>query len=265
MGRKRNVSFGPRQNHRTKPSERQTKDHRNDAHTSRDKTMTPGDAPKNQTNTRAGGNPPDVPDQHTINEGLIANWTRRVGIFTGLLVAVTALLVVVTGVSAYFLWESDAAIWGQLDAMQRDQAPYVSISPGTLPPAFQIHDGVGRIYWTWHYTNFGTGRAIDVKNAGYMKVGEGQFKRSNGSTGLAFAGDIPEGKDNFGTVASADPVTADEANKLLITDTGVELLLEFQYRDVFGAKLFHYDCLGHLANQALILLNPDDCEKQKAQ
>jgi hypothetical protein len=71
-------------------------------------------SPKEAPQDRKTENPPPDPDHHTLNENLIATWTRRLGIFTALLVAVTALLVIATAISAYFLWESDVAIEGQL-------------------------------------------------------------------------------------------------------------------------------------------------------
>jgi hypothetical protein len=83
-------------------------------------------SPKNQTEPAAANNPTSSPDQHAINEALIANWTRRLGIFTGLLVGVTVLLVIATGISAYFLWDSDHAIEGQLAVMQLAQRAWVA-------------------------------------------------------------------------------------------------------------------------------------------
>src|ERR1700685_1088105 len=89
------------------------------ADTPADQPALPSKAENDQTNAYTATNESATPDQHTFNEALIANWTRRLGIFTGLLVSVTALLVVATGISAYFLWESDQGIKGQIAEMQK--------------------------------------------------------------------------------------------------------------------------------------------------
>jgi hypothetical protein len=82
----------------------------------------PKDPPQNQTNLTARENLASNPDQHVLNENLIAQWTRRLGIFTALLAGVTALLVLATGISAYFLWETDVSIEGQLHEMHQQTA-----------------------------------------------------------------------------------------------------------------------------------------------
>jgi hypothetical protein len=97
MGRRRNRSF------------------QSDQHRSAERAIAFTKEDKNQA--ADGNDTTGKPDEHRINETIIARWTRRLGIYTGILAVATVLLVVASGISAYFLWESDNAIEGQLREM----------------------------------------------------------------------------------------------------------------------------------------------------
>lgn len=117
MGRKRDRSFGPRQHGSpaTLHDASQSQGHGPQPHSGHAMT-----APNNKNNQREiHGAIPSIGnrDQHSINEAVTARWTRKVGIYTGVMAAATILLFLATGVSAYFLWESDQSISGQLREM----------------------------------------------------------------------------------------------------------------------------------------------------
>jgi hypothetical protein len=124
MGQRRGVSFGPR-DRGAGPSERPAKGHKDNA-------VMPAEPMQDQANATRRNGPSRNPDQHTINEALIARWTRRLGIFTGLLAAVTALLVVATGISAYFLYTTDDAVHKTLLNGQRAFVHLEKISFGVV-------------------------------------------------------------------------------------------------------------------------------------
>jgi F0F1-type ATP synthase membrane subunit c/vacuolar-type H+-ATPase subunit K len=152
----------------------------------------------------------------------------------------------------------------QLDVMERDQMPYVAITGLTGLPEYR--EGV--IWWTYHYTNFGKGRAVSVKIFPYIKVGVGeQFKWEPGKDRKpGFVGDIQQGKDDFGTIKSG-PITQDYFNQLIKTDLSISLLLEFEYlteTGETGKSIRRADCLSRIASSSMGILNSEDCEKQKA-
>lgn len=84
---------------------------------------------------------------------------------------------------------------GQLDAMERDQHPYVSIGDKLPPPRFEIvFRDKGIIEWAWNITNFGKGEARETTVDAFLKIGDGPFKRTPDSNGAGWMGEIPSGK-----------------------------------------------------------------------
>lgn len=153
---------------------------------------------------------------------------------------------------------------GQLDAMERDQTPYVSRDDKTWGPIFKlIGPGTGKIFWEWHFMNFGRGMATNVKGEHFLRIGKnGTFKRPPGNTGSIFAGDLPFGVDKVGVTIS-DPITEDDFKKLTL-DNSIGLLLEFQYSSItqkpFTTKVYMAGLPG--INNTMIR-DPAECEKSK--
>jgi hypothetical protein len=158
---------------------------------------------------------------------------------------------------------------GQLDAMKRDQAPYIYIvleNPG-LPElkAKDRENSATRIVWMSVFTNSGKGLAVNVIVNHFMRVGSAPFKLTGGAIGPLFAGDMPVGASNHLFTVS-DDIDRAEYERLLGVQGGISLLLEFQYKDTAGGSYESVACLGHDAiAQRTALLNPDDCKKAKRQ
>lgn len=104
--------------------------------------MTVAKTKNDQRQTGGGVSNAGNPDQHSVNEALIAHWTRRVGIFTGVMAGATVLLFVATGVSAYFLWETDTHISGQLREMHAQTVTTRAQVRGNISPEPFIIDKV---------------------------------------------------------------------------------------------------------------------------
>ena len=221
------------------------------------------------TGDDASGNPDQQPKQNEARplsawQEARGEWIRR---WRDPITLFTLLLVIVGGVQWCTLHDTDTSIRGQLnvmqrqlDAMERDQIPYVYVTDHIEPPVFDISKG--RISWNWPYANLGKGRAVDMTADSFMRLGKEKFRHSPTVTGPGYGGDLPTGKENFATTASA-PIGQEEAVNLLQTDDGVSLLLEFRYSDITG-KTFQTDiCFAHLKNRVLRILNPKECEKQK--
>jgi hypothetical protein len=197
---------------------------------------------------------------HQINERRIASWTARVGWFTAALVAVSI-------VTALIFQGQLNVMQGQLDAMKRDQAPYIYVvleNPGAPElKAVDRENSATRIIWMSVIANAGKGLAVNVIVDHFMRVGSAPFKLTGGATGPLFAGDMPVGANNHLFTVS-DDIDRAEYERLLGVPNGISLLLEFQYRDTAGGTYESAVCLGRSAiAQKVSLLNPDDCKKAK--
>src|SRR5580700_950836 len=120
MGRRRNRSHKPRQH----ASSSQPHDRR---HRDQDETSNAGEDSllidqNNDDNSGVAANGTKNPNQHGVNEALIARWTRRLGIYTLVLAVATVALVIATGIGAYFLYETDRSIKDQLQEMRAQTA-----------------------------------------------------------------------------------------------------------------------------------------------
>ena len=151
---------------------------------------------------------------------------------------------------------------GQLDAMERDQAPYVSVSDKWETPTFKSDDGkIGRVAWNWRYSNYGKGRAIGLQTSMFMRIDGQPFKRSAGDTGAAFVGDLPIGKEYTAT-ARSELISAADYQKLLSRNFGITLLIEFTYFDG-GKEIETAACGSRLVNGSIGIIEPKQCQKYK--
>jgi hypothetical protein len=184
--------------------------------------------------------------------------------------AIVILTAVTIGVSLsqYRIFDRQLTVMqGQLDALERDERPYVWITDKLLQPQFHPAGGtdlpIGQIVWTWEFTNFGNGRAIGLSSKDYIRMGPNSvFKRSFGTKGEAYGGDIPKGKTNFNTTIS-EPIQKADFDRLLAIDGGISILIEMKFSDLIGKTQETAVCLVNLASGAIQLANPAECGKFK--
>jgi hypothetical protein len=191
--------------------------------------------------------------------------SSRLTAYATVAMAAFTFVILIVGIFQYRAMNGQLSVMqGQLDAMERDQAPYMSIDDRTRAPQFRIFDGI--IGWEWHVMNFGKGGAVDLSTDSFIRIGgDGRFKRSPGAKGPAFLSEMPPGKDNFG-VTVAESVSQDDFNKLIAETYGISLLLEFKYFDITGTKPFQNAvCIGHIKGGGLAALKPAECQKSKSE
>jgi hypothetical protein len=159
-------------------------------------------------------------------------WIKDPGMFWVTLAGVIAVLLY-TCVSKQQL----DVMQGQLDSMERDELPYLSVTEKTEDP---IYKQDGRVHWNWHFTNFGKGRAVNVSGDQFLGLGNNGLRRVRGQF---FIATVTQGRDDFGTAVS-DPITQEDFNKYLSMQGGFILLVEFKYTDLAD-------------------INPEHCAKYK--
>jgi hypothetical protein len=147
---------------------------------------------------------------------------------------------------------------GQLDAMERDEAPYVAMTEKTAGPTFQAISGEGYVLWDWHFTNLGKGRAINVSVDAFMALGKGKLKRNPGANGPSLVATVPQGKDDFST-AVYGPLSQDDFNKFMAMNGGFNLLVEFKYSDITGKSFESASCISRIPTGAMVDLDPKLC------
>jgi hypothetical protein len=198
---------------------------------------------------------------HQANERRIADWTARVGWFT-------FALVVISLITAGIFQRQLSVMRGQLDAMERDQRPYLMLTDPINQPFFLAVDGdlgkagLGELIWNWNFTNFGKGRALGVQIDEFMKIEEGPFKRTRGAAGPGFAGDMPPTKINFGTISSG-PILKNYVDILLQKDLAIVFLIEFRYSDLIGNSYETDICVSRFRSGGMPFLDPAKCKKDK--
>jgi hypothetical protein len=152
---------------------------------------------------------------------------------------------------------------GQLNAMERDQQPYIWIGDKLPRPEFLPSIGTkGEIIWSWNFTNFGKGPAKDLTIDAFLKLGNGPFKRSPNRTGPGWIGEVPAGRTGNGTV-TAELVEQAEFNRLNATDFAIGMMLEFQYFGLNNEKIRGAVCVSKFASGAVGIADPEDCKKSK--
>jgi hypothetical protein len=169
-----------------------------------------------------------------------------VAAFTGLLATVS-------------IWQL-LVIRGQLDAMERDQQPYLSIGDKVIQPRIDN----GRIIWAWNVTNFGKGEAKDVSVDAFLRIGvNGLFERSPKQPGPGWMGDIAAGRTNNGLV-STDPIySSGDFDNLNETNFAFGLLLKIQYFGLNKEKFRRSICISRFSGGGMGIDDPQRCESQK--
>jgi hypothetical protein len=153
---------------------------------------------------------------------------------------------------------------GQLNAMERDQQPYVWIGDKLPRPEFLPSVGTkGEIIWTWNFTNFGKGPAKEVTIDAFLRIGKAPFKRSPNRTAPNWVGEIPAGRTGNGAVATEPIYEQAEFNRLSATDFALSLLLEFQYFGLNNEKIKGAVCMSKFAGGGVGIADPEDCKKSK--
>lgn len=111
-----------------KPAEQKSKSQTGASESGCSNTISPTEAIYEQRHASASGQSAQAPEKESKYDRAIARWTFVVGFFTGL-------LVLATGISAYFLHTTDEAIrtqgrimQSQLDEAKADRRPFVGIS-----------------------------------------------------------------------------------------------------------------------------------------
>ena len=89
------------------------------------------------------------------------------------------IVAVATSALAFFAVWQLMVMRGQLDAMERDQQPYIWIGDILPHPQFVPLIGEkGAIEWAWNVTNFGKGEARDTTIDAFIRIEkDGIFKR----------------------------------------------------------------------------------------
>ncbi|MGL9618067.1 hypothetical protein QRQ56_08710 [Bradyrhizobium sp. U531] len=203
-------------------------------------------------------------------------WKNPTDIFTCLVAVFTAVLALVAYLQYLALSNTDKAIHdqlkimqSQLEAMIRDQMPTVSLDTSG-GPSFEQGDKkkkFGQIGWNVTIRNTGKTEATDVKINKFMRLEEdGVFLRSVGGTGAtvdANLGNWGPGHESFVTVFSPR-ISSVQASEFLAKRSGVSILVDLTYRDVVGQQHIIAVCHTITGTSPIGVLQPEDCQKQKA-
>ena len=182
-----------------------------------------------------------------------ANATVWIAIFTFVTVCVA--------VSTYFVLNGQLKVMQrQLDAMERDQEPYVSIVDKIDPPTYVPIDN--QIRWDWHFTNSGKGTAHDLKIEHFISIDSGPFRHSAQISGPVDVGEQASGKSNFMSTFSARDIDQGKSQILAAKDFGIRIFIKFDYADSLGKSYRTEVCIGRLANGVVAEVNHDECKKR---
>jgi len=154
---------------------------------------------------------------------------------------------------------------GQLDAMERDEQPNLSIGDKINAPDFTAVVGdKGQIGWAWNVTNFGKGEAKDVTVDAFIRIGEsGLFKRSPRQAGVGWMGDIPAGRTNNGLVKTEPVYSKSDFSRLNDTNFAFGLFLEIQYFGLNNKRFTRSICLSRFNGGGIGIDDPERCKNFK--
>jgi hypothetical protein len=170
-----------------------------------------------------------------------------------------------TGALAFFsIWQL-TVMRGQLDAMERDEQPNLSIGDQFIPPEFIPATGdKGAIGWAWNLTNFGKGEASEATVDAFIRIGvDGRFKRSPDQSREGWMGDIPAGRTNNGLVRTDPIYTAADFSNLKQINFAFGLLLEIQYFGLNNQKFTRSICFSRFNGGGIGIDDPRRCKSQK--
>ena len=195
-----------------------------------------------------------VKDPHNLPHFLVAGFTLLLAVF------------------AYYAWTESKrgteALQGQLTAMLAGQQPY--IGPGSNLGGPQLHTSPqkeGQIVWQFQLRNYGRGLAREIKFHTFIKVAGGRFEPSFGSKNPNTAADMAPTILTITTAISGPDLTLTQErfDKLLKTDGSIQVLVEFEYEDIYDGKFTNAFCLAHIATGAIVGRQPRDCAREKAE
>lgn len=196
------------------------------------------------------------PNVHSVNETLIASWTRRLGIYTGVLAVATVALVVATGIGTFFLWRSDVAIEGQLKEMRDQTATTRAQVRANMAQEDFVHEPVTEngIVTGWdispRWKNSGATDASDLKGWWTLKFVAAFNRPPKSWTGA----DCPKFETPFNfegastvVIPSGHPWTlvstrlsSEVVTQVLNGKGAVFAFGHLQYRDIFPDNPIHY-------------------------
>jgi hypothetical protein len=173
-----------------------------------------------------------------------------------------------TGALAFFsVWQL-IVIRGQLDAMERDQQPYVGIGDKINHPSFEpVVGSKGEIIWPWYVTNFGKGEARELTVDAFIRIGgPGQpFKRTPRQTGPGWMGELAAGRSDNGIVKTEAIYDAIDFKRVDGTDFAIAMLLEIQYLGLGDKRFEKSVCISKFALGGMGIDDPERCKKFKQQ
>jgi len=198
--------------------------------------------------------PPDDGEEQSQDRSarITANATRGIAYFTIVLACV-----------GLMQWHE---LRKQLDEVHAEQRPYIGLTNVQDRPKF--NSSTGQVIWSWQYTNYGKSAAVDFKIRPFIKVGDGQYRRSYQASATLDSdqgsfGDVPPTRVNYSTVWSAPTFKEEDLTKFLAIDQAVGILVEMDYFDRYGAEYKDSFCLETLKTGAVASADPKNCEKQK--
>jgi hypothetical protein len=246
MGRHRNRSFQPGHHRSANPSHGGAQGDQDNAN----HNASGRHAQNRQGEAGAGAHNAGNPNQRGINEALIATWTRRLGIYTGVLAVATVFLVVASGISAFFIWESDQSIEGQLGEMhQQTTTTRAQVRANISADVFGFDRiAQGGMFMGWDVTprwrNTGATDALDYKGIWGISFKPGP------KTGLDVS-DCPEltiPPNTQPTVIQAGHPFAELAQRFTVAqalqtqanEASAFVSGRLEYRDIFPDDPLHY-------------------------
>lgn len=185
-------------------------------------------------------------------DGDLVRWTKVLAVFTGA-------LVFAAGLQFWAMQSQLNVMRGQLEAMNRDQKPYISIDdPGT--PTFHEIDqiGSGQALWTWTFNNSGKGMARNLTVRHSIKLGNASFEPSY-LTRPVFVGDFHPGVSRLILTASAPVITKSAYDTLAASFLGIRVRIEFDYTDDIGSEFSTVVCMGRSDSGRVAFRSPKDC------
>jgi hypothetical protein len=192
--------------------------------------------------------PPYVDDKHRYEKAL-ADWTKLLSLSTIALVAATI-------INAYILHQTDDAIHRQLEVMQREQEPLITVA--AEQSGRPLYDpALKQISWNFVLRNVGKGIARQLYRDEAM-IPVGQLFTDVGPLEFVF----PGGESLF-TIYSRE-VDANQAADLLGGDK-LAAMVSFRYVDALDQMHVTAFCWGFEPKMALVLLLPADCKKRLGQ
>jgi hypothetical protein len=183
----------------------------------------------------------------------------------------TAIFTLALAVFACYAWlesqRSTQALEGQLVALKAEQRPFLwtrNIGQPRFesPPIYG-----GQVLIDWQYMNYGRGIAYNIASVSYIRVGDGRYEPTFGldigpipnKTGIQ----EPPAKVDFSTVTSRLGFSQDYFDKLMKTDLGFGIMIDFHYSgDSAGIERYSdVICLERFATSAWTFKDPDECKK----